>query len=197
MQVRLKRFLQTGEFYRENSTQIRRADVRMIVASTVDLTSPEYKDRFSRDVLYHLMINSIYMPPLRDRIGDLPLLVEKLLDQEADKAGRKFTGVADEVLDYLKDYSFPSNVMELRTMIAGAVANEDADTLTVESLPPSIRQMVEGEKAGVTEAFVPKRLDVVVKDYVLKTLEHFSNQKDLAARELGITVEELDRIAGA
>jgi two-component system NtrC family response regulator len=51
MQVRLKRFLQTGEFYRENSTQIRKADVRMIVASTKDLTSPEYKDSFSRDVL--------------------------------------------------------------------------------------------------------------------------------------------------
>lgn len=197
MQVRLKRFLQTGEFYRENSTHIRKADVRMIVASTVDLTSPEYKDRFSRDVLYHLMINSIYIPPLRDRMDDLPILVEKLLQEEAEKAGRTFKGVADEVLEYLRDYTFPSNVMELRTIIAGAVANEEADMLTVESLPPSIRQMVEGEKAGAADAFVPKKLDIVVRDYVLRTLEHFSNQRDLAARELGITVDELDRIAGS
>ena len=197
MQVRLKRFLQTGEFYRENSTQIRKADVRMIVASTVDLTSPEYKDIFSRDVLYHLMINSIHMPALRDRMGDLPILVEKLLAEESAKAGRVFKGVAEDVLDYLNGYTFPNNVMELRTIIAGAVANEDGDSLTVESLPPSIRQLVEMEKTGLEEAFVPRTLDAVLKEHVIKTLEHFSNRKDLAARELGITLEELERIAGS
>jgi DNA-binding NtrC family response regulator len=162
MQVRLKRFLQTGEFYRENSTQIRKADVRMIVASTKDLTSPEYKDSFSRDVLYHLMINSIYVPPLRDRMDDLPVLAEKLLEEESEKAGRTFKGVSDDFFEYLGDYSFPSNVMELRTMIAGAVANEEAD-----------------------------------REYVIQTLEYFSGRRDLAARELGITVEEIDRIAGS
>jgi DNA-binding NtrC family response regulator len=197
MQVRLKRFLQAGEFYRENSTQIRKADVRMIVASTKDLTEPDYVDTFSRDVLYHLMINSIHMPPLRDRMGDLPLLVEKLLMQESEKAGRSFKGVSQEVLDYLKGYSFPSNVMELRTIIAGAVANEESENITVDSLPPSIRQIIEGEGAGLPGAFVPRKLDSVVKDYVVKTLEYFSGQKDLAAKELGITVEEIDKIAGA
>ncbi len=197
MQVRLKRFLQTGEFYRENSTQIREADVRMIVASTRDLTDPEYKDSFSRDVLYHLMINSIHMPPLRDRVGDLPLLVEKLLLQEAEKAGRTFKGVSDDVLDYLKGYSFPNNVMELRTIIAGAVANEEADTITVDSLPPSLRQLVDGERAGLVTTFEPRKLESVVREHVLKTLEHFSGRKDVAARELGITVEEIDRIMGA
>jgi DNA-binding NtrC family response regulator len=196
-QVRLKRFLQTGEFYRENSTQIRKADVRMIVASTRDLTAPEYKDSFSRDVLYHLMINSIYMPPLRDRMGDLPLLVEKLLEEESEKAGRKFDGVSQDVLDYLRGYNFPKNVMELRTILAGAVANQDGGSITLESLPPSTRQLLEGEKAGIAEPFVPRKLDVVVREYVVKTLQHFSNRKDLAARELGITVEELDRIAGS
>jgi DNA-binding NtrC family response regulator len=169
----------------------------MIVASTKDLTSPEYKDSFSRDVLYHLMINSIYVPPLRDRMDDLPVLAEKLLEEESEKAGRTFKGVSDDFFEYLGDYSFPSNVMELRTMIAGAVANEEADTLTADSLPPSIRRLVEGEKAGIKETFVPRKLDDVVREYVIQTLEYFSGRRDLAARELGITVEEIDRIAGS
>ena len=197
MQVRLKRFLQAGEFYRENSTHIRKADVRMIVASTKDLTDPRYKDTFSRDVLYHLMINSIHIPPLRDRMGDLPILVENLLMEESEKAGRTFKGVSDDVLDYLKGYSFPNNVMELRTIIAGAVANEEADTITVDSLPPSIRQLIEGERADLVRSFTPSKLNNVVRDHVMKTLEHFSGQKDLAARELGITIEDIDRIMGA
>jgi DNA-binding NtrC family response regulator len=79
-------------------------------------------------------------------------------------------------------------------MIAGAVANEEADTLTADSLPPSIRQLVEGEKVGIKETFVPRKLDDVVREYVMQTLEHFSGRRDLAARELGITVEEIDRI---
>jgi DNA-binding NtrC family response regulator len=197
MQVRLKRFLQAGEFYRENSTQIRKADVRMIVASTKDLTDPRYKDTFSRDVLYHLMINSIHIPPLRDRMGDLPILVEKLLMEESEKAGRTFKGVSDDVLDYLKGYSFPNNVMELRTIIAGAVTNEEADTITVDSLPPSIPRLIDGERADLIRSFTPSKLNNVVRDYVMKTLEHFSGQKDLAARELGITIEDIDRIMGA
>ncbi|MCK4236087.1 MAG: sigma-54-dependent Fis family transcriptional regulator, partial [Candidatus Krumholzibacteria bacterium] len=74
MQVRLKRVIQTGEYYRESSARIRYVDVRMIVSSTHDLTSPEYKDKFSRDLLYHLMVNSIQIPPLRERVDDIPLL---------------------------------------------------------------------------------------------------------------------------
>jgi len=58
-------------------------------------------------------------------------------------------------------------------------------------------ELIDGEKAGVPEAFVPRKLDAVVRDYVLRTLDHFSNQRELAARELGISLEELDRIAGS
>ncbi|MFC1800010.1 sigma-54-dependent transcriptional regulator [Candidatus Eisenbacteria bacterium] len=194
VQVRLKRFLQTGEYYRENSTQIRKADVRMVVASTKDLASPGYKSKFSRDVLYHLMINSIQMPPLRERPGDIPLLIKKFLASESKRSGKRFEGYSDGVIDYLKAYSFPNNVQELRTIIAGAVAGADSGALSIEMLPPSVMQMIEADKAAGPAEFVPRRLEDVVKDFVLQTLEHFSQERDVAALELGITLEELDRI---
>jgi DNA-binding NtrC family response regulator len=196
MQVRLKRFLETGEYYRENSTQVRKVDVRMIVASTHDLTSLEYKDKFSRDLLYHLMVNSIRMPPLRDRRGDLPLLAEALLKEESQRAGREIEGFSADFFDALKEYSFPTNVQELRAIIAGAVANTEGDTVGMESLPLYIQDIIKRERAGVEVGFVPRKLDDVVREHVLRTLEYFDQRKDIAARELGIPLEDLENLLG-
>jgi DNA-binding NtrC family response regulator len=196
MQVRLKRFLETGEYYRENSTQIRSADVRMIVASTHDLTSLEYKDKFSRDLLYHLMVNSIRMPPLRDREGDLPVLAEALLKEESERAGKPIKGFSDDFIDCLKDYSFPTNVQELRAIVAGAVANTEGEMVRAESLPLHIQDIIRGKGAVIEAGFTPRRLKDVVREHVVKTLAHFGQSKEAAARELDVSLEELDRIMG-
>jgi DNA-binding NtrC family response regulator len=196
MQVRLKRFLQTGEYYRENSTQVRKADVRMIVASTKDLTSPEYRATFSRDLLYHLMVNSIQMPPLRDRMDDLPLLAREILKEESRRAGKTIKGFSDDFMEYLNDHTFPNNVQELRTIIAGAVASADAETLTVDSLPASIKGMVDHEEPPIRKVFTPVRLEVVIADHVRETLTQMGNDRKAAAEGLGISVEELNRIVG-
>jgi DNA-binding NtrC family response regulator len=196
MQVRLKRVIQTGEYYRESSAEIRKADVRMIVASTKDLTSPEYKDRFQRDLLYHLMVNSIRIPPLRERMCDLPSLAEAFLSEEAARAGRTFKGFSEEFLEYLKGYSFPDNLQELRTIVAGAVANAESEVIGIDCLPSYIRETIDREKAVPVDEFKPRRLEEVLKEHVEKTLRHFGQQKDLAARELGIPLKELERLTG-
>jgi DNA-binding NtrC family response regulator len=194
VQVRLLRFIQTNEYYRENSTQILKADVRMIVASTRDLTRPDYKQTFLRDLLYHLMINSLWVPPLRERIGDLPLIANLFLAQEARGLGRTIAGFSSEFLDFIKDYSFPGNVQELRTVVASAAANAEGGLVTLESLPSYIRETIEKEKAAPREGFRPRRLDEVAREYAQKTLEHFGRRKDPAAEALGISREELDRL---
>jgi DNA-binding NtrC family response regulator len=196
MQVRLKRFLESGEYYRENSTQVRKADVRVIVASTHDLTSLEYKDKFSRDLLYHLMVNSIRMPPLRERGGDLPLLADALLKEESDRAGKRTKRFSDDFLDALKGYGFPTNVQELRAIVAGAVANTEGETVTAEALPIHVQDIIKGRMAVVEAGFSPRRLEDVVREHVLKTLAHFDHSREDAARELGVSLDELDRIAG-
>ena len=142
------------------------------------------------------MVNSIWMPPLRDRGGDLPLLAEALLKQESQRAGRDIRGLADDFIDALKDYSFPTNVQELRAIIAGAVANTEGDMVTAKSLPLYIQDIIKRERAGFEVGFTPRRLDQVIKEHVLKTLEHFDHRKDVAAQELGIPPEELERLLG-
>ncbi|MFH1219925.1 MAG: sigma-54 dependent transcriptional regulator [Candidatus Eisenbacteria bacterium] len=194
VQVRLLRVIQTSEYYKENSTQILKADARMIVASTKDLTRPDYKQTFLRDLLYHLMINSLWVPPLRERMGDLPLMAEKFLTEEAHKLGKPLTGFAPEFLEFLKDYSFPNNVQELRTVVAAAAANAAGGPVTLEALPPYTRETIEREKAAPREGFKPRRLDEVMKEYAQKTLEHFGSRRDVAAQALGISREELDRL---
>jgi DNA-binding NtrC family response regulator len=194
MQVRLKRVIQTGEYYRESSTRIRKADVRMIVSSTHDLTKPEYKDRFSRDLLYHLMVNSIKIPSLRDRIDDIPILAAHFLNEESERAGKSIRGFSDECMELLMSYSYPDNVQDLITIIAGAVANEETDVITVDSLSSYVRGRVAPEKVMAEEAFQPRKLDDIVKEHVVQTLEHFGQDKGKAARRLGITAEEIDQI---
>ncbi len=192
MQVKLKRLIQTGEYYRESSTSIRAADVRVIVSAKRDLTHPDFANRFSRDLLYHLMINSIRIPPLRERPDDIPLLAELFLKEEGEKAGKKISGFSKECMELLASYQFPDNVQELITIVAGAVANADTDTITVESLPLFIRERIE-QGAGA-ETFMPKRLDEVVREHVRLTLAYFGQQKEAAAEVLGITPAELDRL---
>ncbi|RJR29106.1 MAG: sigma-54-dependent Fis family transcriptional regulator [Candidatus Latescibacterota bacterium] len=191
VQVRLKRLLQNGEYYRESSTAIRKANVRTIVSSMHDLTRPEYAGRFSRDLLYHLMINSIRIPPLRERRRDIPLLAELFLKEESERAGKTIQGFSPECMELLERYSYPDNVQELVTIVAGAVANADGDAITADSLPAYIRDRIE---RGGAAAFTPRRLDEVVREHVRDTLAHFGRQREEAAKVLGITPAEMDRI---
>ena len=196
VQVRLLRVIQTSEYYRENSTQILKADVRMIVASTKDLTRPDYRQTFLRDLLYHLMINSLWVPPLRERMGDLPLMAEKFLAEEAAQARPDHHRASrPSSWSSSRTTSFPGNVQELRTIVAAAAANAEGRLVTLDSLPSYIRETIEKEKTAPREGFKPRKLDEVIREYVQRTLEHFGQRRDEAAEALGISREEVDRLA--
>jgi len=95
-------------------------------------------------------------------------------------------------MDLLRSYRFPDNVQELITIVAGAVASADTDTITVESLPTIIRERI--ERQGATETFTPRKLSDVVREHVRLTLAYFGMQREAAAEVLGITTAEIDRL---
>jgi len=134
MQARLLRVIHSGEYYRESSSQVRKIHVRVIASSPLDLSADEYRDRFSPELIYHLRVNAIHIPPLRERPDDIPLLAGQILEQECRRTGKAIRLVSPELLALLQGYSFPGNMKELQQIITAAVAGEEGDTLTPEAL---------------------------------------------------------------
>ncbi len=196
MQVRLRRVLQTGEYYRENSTRVLKCDARYVIASSRDLTSDTYKDSFSPDLLYHLMVNSIRVPPLRDHKEDIPVLAQEFLRGAIEKTGKPVSGFAPEYFEFLRGYDFPDNVQELRNIVEGSVVNAEGDQIQVESLPQFIRQRIATRGRGVESAFRPRPLEEVEREHVARTIEYYGGDRGRAAQALGVSagrIAELEK----
>ena len=189
-QLRLKKVLQSRKYYRDNSTETRKCDVRFIVASSHDLTNLKYHDTFSPDLLYHLMVNSIRIPPLRDRPDDLPLMVGYFLEMEVEKTGKNVVGCTDELLNLLRPYRFPGNLQELQELIASAVANTQSDMISIDSLSRYTREKM--ALGAIKNDFTPRKLQHVILDQVRETVGYCEGDRLKAAELLDITPEKLD-----
>jgi len=191
VQVRLKRVIQNSEFYRDNSTGIVKSNVRIIVSSTQDLTSSRYREIFSRDLLYHLMVNSIKIPPLRARPEDIPLIAEYFLLQELEKLNRNSDSLcfSSDFMNLLVQYSYPDNIQELQNIIACAVVGTSTGEIVPDSLSPYIRERI--TPGAVTGGFSPAKLCDVMADHVEKTVKYCRGNLEQAAELLGISVVEV------
>ena len=134
MQARLLRVIHAGEYYRESSSQVRKIQLRIIASSPVDLSGDEYRDRFSPELIYHLRVNAIRIPPLRERPDDIPLLAGGILEQEGRRQGKPIREISPELMALLQGYRFPGNMKELQQIISSAVAGEETGRLTPEAL---------------------------------------------------------------
>ncbi len=196
VQVRLDRLIRSKEFYREGTTQIRTLEVRLIASSTKDLTSETYRESFSPDLLYHLWINSIQLPPLRERADDIPLLAEHFLTREIKRTGSRKIGIDPEYSAFLQTYEFPGNQDELRDIIASSVSRESGETLGIDSLSHYIRDKI---RKGMRSSggFRLRRLSEVIAEHVKWTVDYLNGDLESAAHELGIPLPELhDHLRG-
>ncbi len=139
LQVKLLRVLQEGEFERVGDTKSIRVDVRFIAATNRDLLEEIGAGRFREDLFYRLNVVPIYLPPLRERRDDIPLLAAHFLRRYGEQNGREVRGVHKEALRLLCDHDWPGNIRELQNAIERAVILGDGPELTAESLPPQVR----------------------------------------------------------
>jgi DNA-binding NtrC family response regulator len=194
VQARLLRVLQEGEVRAVGSSGMRDVDVRVIAASHVDLGQAADRGKFRKDLYYRLNVVVLAIPPLRDRIEDLPDLAARFLQKHGNDAPLSLSPTA---LDALTSYSWPGNVRELENAIQSAIALRGGDVIGPESLPPNLRGRVRGsmpiplpqsgtdEQLTLTEA--KRRVSAQFEhDYLQQIMQRAQGSVAEAARLAGI-----------
>lgn len=149
MQLKLLRVLQERRFEPVGSSDTIEVDVRVILASNQPLEDLVASGSFRQDLYYRINVVKIELPPLRDRIGDIPHLAEHFLSQQSAELGKTFAGFSAEAIDALRRYGYPGNVRELANIVERAAVLSRGQTIGLEDLPP---QVIEGADAGLMRA---------------------------------------------
>ena len=138
MQVKLLRFLQEKTYERLGDVSPRKADVRLVVATHRDLADLVQRGEFRQDLYYRINVINLNIPALRERRGDIPLLVERFLETFSNRRGKQVTGVTQEVLQALHGLEYRGNVRELENIIEHAYVLCPGPTVELAHLPPRI-----------------------------------------------------------
>ncbi|MGD0140413.1 MAG: sigma-54 dependent transcriptional regulator [Tepidisphaeraceae bacterium] len=157
MQVKLLRVLQERAFEPVGSTQTKHVDVRVILASNVDLAELVAEQKFRQDLYYRINVVTIRLPSLRERLGDIPLLSGNFLPQFCKESGREILGFTDAAMAALQRYDWPGNVRELENVIERAVVLCRRPQIDIEDLPECL-QTTAGAKviASAVAADIPE-----------------------------------------
>jgi len=202
MQLRLLRFLQERTFYPVGYDQPLKVDVRVIAATNADLRQQVVDGNFREDLYYRLRVIDIVLPPLREREGDMPLLVKYFLEKFNKRLGKNIGGVSDQALVAMADYSWPGNVRELEHVIERACVLCNNTTITTDHLSyefsevvndPTQNQPYAGEGIKVQVAPEPPLDSESEHDRIVRILIKCSGNKAKAARLLGIDRSTLYR----
>jgi transcriptional regulator with GAF, ATPase, and Fis domain len=180
LQAKLLRVLQDGEFERLGSTRTIKVDVRVIAATNRHLEEDVRSGRFRKDLWYRLNVFPITVPPLRDRLDDIPLLVNHFVNRFSQKQGKKITSVPKAVMESLQRYSWPGNVRELENVIERAV---------ISTTGPGLRLAESLKCDGGEGNNHAKSLAQIEREYILKVLESTNwkvSGKDSAAEILAL-----------
>lgn len=188
IQVKLLRVLQEGEFYRVGSTVKFNTDVRIIAATNKDLFDEIQNGRFRKDLFFRLNINSIFLPPLKERPGDIALLSNHFIEFYKKKYGKNVSGLSKQVLNLLENYSFPGNIRELMNIINSAMIIESKSEIQKNSLPHYfLEQSNFPEKPGIGNGNNLISLQEMESQYIKKVLALSNWNKSKAAKVLGIS----------
>ncbi len=190
LQKKLLRFIQEKEFSRVGSNKKIQVDVRIIAATNRDLEDAVKRGDFRADLFYRLNVITIYIPPLRERKEDIPILATHFLGLYEKKTGKDIKGFEPEVMHILTDYDWPGNVRELENMIERAVILCNYDHITRECLPQKLLKTLDN---GLAVTGDPDNLNLIEieKKLILSALNKTSWNQSMASRLLGISRKQL------
>jgi DNA-binding NtrC family response regulator len=200
-QLKLLRVIETGEYFPLGSDLMRRGRARFIVATNRDLDAVVSSAHFRRDLYYRLRAHRIRIPPLRERLGDLPLLVERFIAAAASELGKKPPVAPPELYPLLRSYNFPGNVRELQSMVFEAVNAASAEVLSLSTFRDIIGDSspAEGQSPQFLEGpgiVFPNPLPSASKltDLLFdEALKRAGGSQSVAARLLGVTPQAVSK----
>jgi DNA-binding NtrC family response regulator len=188
LQVKLLRVLQQRRFEPVGSNETQQVDVRVVLATNCNLWDEVSAGRFREDLYYRINVVNIELPPLRERIGDIPLLAERFLRRFADGAGKRIRGFSPEAMDLMNRYDWPGNVRELENCVERAVVLCRKPLIEPADLAPAVvkgadrhRRADPGKPQTLAEA-----LEQPEKDIIQAALEANGGNRKLTAGQLGI-----------
>jgi DNA-binding NtrC family response regulator len=197
LQAKLLRVLQERTYERLGSSQSRRADVRVVATTNRDLTAEVAAGRFRQDLFFRLAVVPLAVPSLRERLEDVPLLVDHFAATAATRLGRQPTELTADALDLLRHYHWPGNVRELenlvtRASVLSAGGQVTADELRQWLIDPAGSTGGPNAAAETSDALTPDmRLDEMERRLIEATLDRFGGHRAKAAQALGIGIRTL------
>jgi DNA-binding NtrC family response regulator len=208
-QVKLLRLLQEQEYYMLGEDEPKYSDVLVIVSTNQNLYKMQEKGAFRKDLFYRLNVHQIHMPPLRESLGDLPILVSHFLEEASRALEKKKPTPPPELFTLLMTYHFPGNIRELRALVYDAVSTHKSKILSLETFEKAIKKSREGtqnalpreeigEESSLNQPIITfshqfptlKQTQMLL---IQEALTRAKNNQSIAAQLLGITRQALSR----
>jgi len=194
-QAKLLRVLESREVVPVGGNQAREVDIRLVAATNQDLRGMVAEGRFREDLFFRLQVVSIVLPPLRERTGDVPMLIDHFIGELAAEHGREIRGITPEARTLLVRYSWPGNVRELRNCIENMVVLAAGARLEVGDVPASIAEALGSRQSsgGGSYQLAGRSLAEVERDLIAQNLELMKGNREKTAKVLGIGERTLYR----
>lgn len=186
MQVKLLRILQDFEFEQVGGTKTFSIDTRVILATNDDLSQAVAEGRFRQDLFYRINVINIELPPLRDRISDIPLLARHFLEQVCSDTGKKIQDISEQAMAALQRFSWPGNVRELQNVIERAVLLGKGDVIDIDDLPPVFAAAGSVVVAPVGDHTLKQAMSAPERQIIMDVLEMNNWNRQATAEALGI-----------
>jgi DNA-binding NtrC family response regulator len=189
LQVKLLRVLQDREFEPVGGSKTHKVDIRLILATNADLEEKVRKGEFRQDLYYRVNVITLTQPPLRERIGDIPILLQHYLEDYRKQHGKQVTGFGESAMQMLQRYNWPGNVRELVNVVERAVVLCKRPLIGIEDLPEALRRgavIPEVLQARAGQANLKAAMASPERQIILDALESNGWNRQNTAEMLGI-----------
>lgn len=189
LQIKLLRVLQDREFEAVGGTETHKVDVRLVLATNQDLEEAVRKGEFREDLYYRINVITLTQPALRERIGDIPLLIDHYLNHFNSLNGKNVAGFNDEAMRALQKYSWPGNVRELVNVVERSVVLAKGNQVSIDELPDNLRKETTlaqlGSQVGRSNS-LKSSLSVPERQIIIDALEQNGWNRQATSKALGI-----------